>query len=468
MSELLGPEYRPTEALRDALLDSRQRWRDLVVISADIAFETDADGRFTFLSPDSLMGWHVNELLGQRADVLLAEGDEASFNPFQSERHIRSHRVWLRRADGNLSWMSFSAAPLCDASGALTGHRGVARDITDFERTEAAMARALRRSELVDHIVWHMRTEIMAPRMMLRALQALIGTLGAHGAMVVDGADAAGPLAPADAAPDLLYEVGGDVADLRALANAKLFEGSAGPMTLLAPGGHLGMLCATPTRFEGRPGVIAWRNPGHRSWTEDDLALLAAAAGTLRIVLEHGAVQREMAKQARTDALTGLHNRRAFNEELARRLDRLDREGTPGTLMFVDVDNFKTLNDHRGHEAGDDALRLVADMLRTATRPGDLVARLGGDEFAIWMDGMDDLAAAERADRLCAIAPASLAVVCDEPPPASLSVGIVCRWPNSGVDGSTLLRRADRAMYLVKAAGRGTWRVWHSEDNDEF
>jgi diguanylate cyclase (GGDEF)-like protein len=95
------------------------------------------------------------------------------------------------------------------------------------------------------------------------------------------------------------------------------------------------------------------------------------------MVLEHEAIQREMAKQARTDPLTGLLNRRAFIEEMARQIDRLDREGLPGKLMFADLDNFKPLNDGLGHEAGDEALRRVAKLLRDTVRPTDLVARLG-------------------------------------------------------------------------------------------
>ena len=122
--------------------------------------------------------------------------------------------------------------------------------------------------------------------------------------------------------------------------------------------------------------------------------------GVIRMVLEHEAIQRELARQARTDPLTGLLNRRAFMEEAGRRIDRLDREVIPGTLIFMDLDRLKPLNDRLGHEAGDAALMLTADLLRRTFRPTDLVARLGGDEFALWMDGSDELTAAERAESL--------------------------------------------------------------------
>jgi diguanylate cyclase (GGDEF)-like protein len=182
------------------------------------------------------------------------------------------------------------------------------------------------------------------------------------------------------------------------------------------------------------------------------------------MVLEHEAIQREMAKQARTDPLTGLMNRRAFLEELTRHIDRLDREGAPGTLMFADLDNFKPLNDSLGHDAGDEALRQVARLLRDTVRPTDLVARLGGDEFAVWLNGADHLTTAERAERLRVEAPRVLdAVTGGKGPRLGMSIGIATRPAGSAEEINSLMRRADQVMYEVKRNGRGHWRVWHGE-----
>src|SRR6516225_9769767 len=115
-----------------------------------------------------------------------------------------------------------------------------------------------------------------------------------------------------------------------------------------------------------------------------------------------------MGRQARTDPLTGLLNRRAFLEEMERHIDRLDREQLPGTLMFADLDDFKPVNDRLGHEAGDEVLQRTATILRNTVRPSDVVARLGGDEFALWMNGADHLTAAERAEDLCSTVPNEL------------------------------------------------------------
>jgi diguanylate cyclase (GGDEF)-like protein len=167
-----------------------------------------------------------------------------------------------------------------------------------------------------------------------------------------------------------------------------------------------------------------------------------------------------MARQARTDSLTALLNRRAFLEELPRHIDRLDREALPGTMIFVDLDNFKPVNDRFGHEVGDQVLCRTAALLRRTVRPTDLVARLGGDEFALWLNGADHMTAAERAESLRLGAPGELAEVIGAPRPRlSLSIGIATRRVGSAEDIDSVMRRADLAMFEVKRQGRGHWRV---------
>ena len=188
--------------------------------------------------------------------------------------------------------------------------------------------------------------------------------------------------------------------------------------------------------------------------------LATSASRVVRFVLEHEAMQWEMARQARTDPLTGLLNRRAFLEEVARHCSRLDREDAPGTLIFADLDNFKPVNDRFGHEIGDAVLRQTAALLRKTFRPTDVIARLGGDEFAVWLNGADQLTAAERADYLGTQAPLELNEITGTGDPGlNMSIGIATRSPGSKEDIDSLVRRADLAMYNVKRNGRGHWRV---------
>ena len=439
--------------LQGALLDSRQRWRDLVSLAADMAFETDASGALVFVAPEEVAGWQAASLLGRIGAALLAtEGD--GFDPFAAGAPFRNRRAWLRRPDGGSACFSFAAAPMM-AGGACVGMRGVARDMTAQDAEDAAITAALRRGEVVEHILRQMRQEVLAPRMMQAVLEGLGAALGTAGTLVLNLLASPGPDA-------VLHRSGADPAALLAGLSGTLQAETLDPvigMTL----GHPTITCPSYTRFGERAGLCVWRAEGAPPWTEEDAALASSVTAIVRVVLEHEAIQRELALQARTDPLTGLLNRRSFVEEVTRRIDRLDREQLPGTLVYVDLDNFKSLNDRCGHDVGDQALVLTAAMLRATVRPTDLVARLGGDEFVLWLDGSDELTAAERAERLRLDAPALLAAGLPPMAPGlSTSIGIAARHPHLAEPLEDVMRRADSAMYEVKRAGRGHWRVSHA------
>ncbi|HET7881616.1 MAG TPA: sensor domain-containing diguanylate cyclase [Acetobacteraceae bacterium] len=441
-------------SLRHALLDSRQRWRDLVLTSADIVYETDAAGHLVFVMPDPVLGWSTSTLLDYPADRLLISGISSdTFNPFRVTAPVRRRRCWLQRADGSAVMLAFAAAPLVDSEGRIVGTRGMGVDWSEFDGAAARNAAALRRGEVLDHILWRMGHEVMAPRMMQAALDALINALGAEGAAVID--------VQGDASGRLMHVAGRGAEEVLPAA-ARLLASTA---DLVADAGSDGrpILAATcRSRFGSNGGIALWRSPGSRGWDGDDRLLVESAASLIRMVLEHETIQKEMAHQARTDPLTGLLNRRAFLEEINRHLDRLEREGLPGTLLYADLDNFKPVNDRLGHEMGDAVLVRAAQVLRSAVRPSDLVARQGGDEFALWMDGADHMTAAERADALCAAMPEALREIVGGDPP-TVSIGIVTREAGSDEPLDELLRRADQAMYLVKHSGGGHWRV-NSQD----
>jgi diguanylate cyclase (GGDEF)-like protein len=450
----------PGAALRGALLDSRQRWRDLVNMASDFAFETDSWGRFVFIAPDPALGWPASTLLGQTAELLLADaGGAPGFNPFRPTAPVRRRRAWLKRIDGSSICLNFAAVPLLDEAGRIVGARGVAHDMSEQERREAEVAGALRRGEVLDHILWRMRKEVLAPRMMQAALDALSLATGCEGLTLLDtlgnGIE-----------PSVLYATGRQVPSVVVTALGVLERTPEEPGSAVTQDGRVVLVCPTHTRFGGSAALLMWREPGSRPWDGDERMLASATAAIVRVILEHDSIQREMARQARTDPLTGLLNRRAFMDELSRRFDRLEVDGLPGALLFIDLDNFKGLNDSRGHDAGDEALRLVAQTLRGMVRPMDLVARLGGDEFALWLDGADEFAAAERAEQLRTSGPAVLAHL-NMPgvAPVTMSIGIASRWPGRGEDAELLVQRADQAMYAVKRAGRANWRVGRPEDD---
>ncbi|WP_337062324.1 GGDEF domain-containing protein [Kineococcus sp. G2] len=172
------------------------------------------------------------------------------------------------------------------------------------------------------------------------------------------------------------------------------------------------------------------------------------------LALRNSDAHRALAEQARTDALTGLANRAAFTEALER---AAADPAARFSVAFVDLDDFKVVNDRHGHAAGDELLRQVAHRLRQVVREEDLCARLGGDEFAVLVRGLTGTAVTDLAGRLVESAVLPVAVP-GGPVRVGASVGVAHRRP--GEDAEQVVQHADVAMYAAKGAGKNRVRVF--------
>jgi diguanylate cyclase (GGDEF)-like protein len=193
-----------------------------------------------------------------------------------------------------------------------------------------------------------------------------------------------------------------------------------------------------------------------------DLEIATMLAGEGAMALENARLYEEIRHQALHDGLTGLANRLLFRDRVANAIERSHgRDGRPFAILFIDLDDFKVLNDTLGHARGDDVLIATAGRVSESLRPSDTAARLGGDEFAVLLDGVADeetalLIAIRLADTLRA--PME---VCDFVTTVAASIGVAM----SGAFGETaddLLRNADMAMYAAKSSSRGRAQVFQS------
>lgn len=170
---------------------------------------------------------------------------------------------------------------------------------------------------------------------------------------------------------------------------------------------------------------------------------------------EMKSLRHRLSELALTDSLTGLPNRRRFEEALAAERARAERYGGRFCVAMLDVDHFKNYNDRRGHPAGDDLLRQLGDTLRAGLRTGDLMARYGGEEFAALMLNTGRTEALHVLDRLRGMVE-NMAFEGREVQPGgrlTISAGL-SEWPEGGRDEEALLASADTALYRAKAAGR--------------
>ncbi|HEX2356699.1 MAG TPA: EAL domain-containing protein [Micromonosporaceae bacterium] len=177
---------------------------------------------------------------------------------------------------------------------------------------------------------------------------------------------------------------------------------------------------------------------------------------TLRDVTERRRLEGELIYRAYHDALTGLANRTIFTDRVTQAVQRARRSGSVAGVLFLDLDDFKVVNDTLGHAAGDDLLLAAAGRLSGVLRPDDIAARLGGDEFAALIEDARDPVAIERvADRIVAALSAPFTVG-DHVVNGAVSVGVATTLDADGTD--ELLKQADLALYVAKGAGKGRWR----------
>jgi diguanylate cyclase (GGDEF)-like protein len=228
-------------------------------------------------------------------------------------------------------------------------------------------------------------------------------------------------------------------------------------------------LLAAPLVAEERVlGLLTLVGSADRPFGRDDAERVGSLVGQGAVAIENARLHRLIQKQAKTDPLTQLLNRREFEEQLAREVERAQRFGTPVGLVVLDLDDFKLINDRFGHLAGDGVLKAAAGAIRQCTREIDQPARWGGEEFAVILPHTGIDGAARLAERLRqAIAERQI------PTPDGRSVRVtasfgVAALPGSGTTQVELTAAADDAVYRSKRAGKNRVSLADPQEGDDL
>ncbi|MCK4710620.1 MAG: GGDEF domain-containing protein [Gammaproteobacteria bacterium] len=194
-----------------------------------------------------------------------------------------------------------------------------------------------------------------------------------------------------------------------------------------------------------------------RRFTEDELSHLEKLLCVIVHPLQNAIKYRKAVLMSQIDALTGLNNRASYDRDIERELSLTERHKKPLSLMILDIDFFKKVNDQYGHAAGDKVIRAVADTLKDVTRSSDVVFRYGGEEFAVLLSDVDSLTAMDVAERIRLSVRGQLIEFDNNLINISISGGMASYIPGEGSD--SLFKRADEALYRAKKMGRDQIKI---------
>jgi diguanylate cyclase (GGDEF)-like protein/PAS domain S-box-containing protein len=436
----LDAVQRDNASLIEDLAEAEQRYRQLVERIPMVTYVADFDevGTLRYVSPQ------IEDLLGHPADAFLEDQDlwfalihpddrervrEETVRSFQEQRGFDCE-FRMVGADGRELHLWERDAIVVDDDGRPVLTQGVLVDITPLRRTEIALREERDRAQLYLDVAGTMIV-VLDPTGSVELVNRTGHEVLGYREGELQGRD--------------WFELCIPEADRH--ASQRVFR------RLMA-----GQLEASTETYEsgvvtrdGQLRMISWHNTVLR---DEDGAITAALSSGVDIT-ERRRAEEQIAYLAYHDSLTGLPNRSLLHEHLELALARARRTGRSVALMYLDLDDFKLVNDSFGHEAGDELLRSVAARLDTRRRTTDLLARQGGDEFLLLISDVehDPVRVAEAA------AEGMLSVLSDpfgiagEQFHLAASVGISV-YPRDAQDADTLLRHADAAMYQAKAAGR--------------
>jgi diguanylate cyclase (GGDEF)-like protein/PAS domain S-box-containing protein len=426
------------------LSESENRYRFLAENSADLILLVDCDGKRTYASPASkaILGYEPEEMLEIRSrdsvhpddaarvlDILL-DGAE---DPTRTDRTM-TYRI--RRKDGSYVWVEATGRAV-DVAGQPDQRLLIIRDIEQRMKAEQLLReREAQYRLLADNstdMVFQLDQDLVR-RYVSPACRELLG----YEPEELIGIKPASMAHPEDSARlTLVFET--------------LMSGRADRQSII-------------NRIRHRNGNWIWVEAQFRTLKHPETGAITGIIGALRDISVRKAVEDELAEANRRlkalagqDGLTGLANRRAFDEALAREQRRTKREKKALSLIMIDVDRFKLFNDCYGHPAGDDCLRRVAATIaETARRPGDVAARYGGEEFAVLLPDTDEAGAEQMAARILeAVRNLKIRHDGNVSGMVTISAGVASLVPaQSEGRPEILIQTADRALYCAKDSGR--------------
>jgi diguanylate cyclase (GGDEF)-like protein/PAS domain S-box-containing protein len=433
VEELLGHTVSRRESVEAELRQSEQRFKALVSNASDIIVVTDGHGRLQYVSPafERQLGYTADSYADRPMTERIHSEDFAALQevfPAILADPTKILRTVLRYQDSAGAWRYFE----CTISNRLgdpdvRGIVGNLHDITDLRESDERFRSAFENAPI--------GMAITDPEGSIIRANPAFGRIVGRSPAELLGTPVADLTHPADRESTL-----SEIRDL--VSNG-------------TDGYHI------EKRYLHSEGHEVWVSVSV-SCVRDAEGLPIYLLGQVEDIHERRALRERLAYAAIHDPLTGLPNRELFMDRLDMALRRAERGGNELTVIFLDLDRFKLINDSLGHDVGDQVLCAVADRLSDAMRSSDTLARFGGDEFTVLCEDVrDESDVLEVAERLIEAMSQPLELQVGEIF-VSLSIGIALSRP--GESGGTVLRNADIAMYRAKERGPSRVEIYHEDD----
>ncbi|MDG1708975.1 MAG: diguanylate cyclase, partial [Emcibacteraceae bacterium] len=367
---LFGKDTTVEQQLTKALVESRQMFKDLVSCSTDFAWETDNKGRFKYVSSNGILGYSAYELNEKRAaDLIVGAG---GLNPFDTLDAIHDVEIWLERSDGAFACVQVSANPIIDNNSTWQGARGVCRDVTEMRSREAALRRIRKSEQVLKKIISTIRDEVDPSKILHKTAEAALDGITANHCYIA----AIKNTQQGQLFTQLKAEKGSlDNSNFFELLNNKALEICEESRNKIPPSyaeevvDGKQVLIGFSKHHNKLNGVIfIVLDQTKKTWDKDEKSLFIGISNHLGIALEQIKNYEKLERLSNTDEMTGLINRRAFTEQTNKRLIIQKRQRHTCALLYIDLDNFKQVNDTYGHATGDEILIKLSSILERNTR----------------------------------------------------------------------------------------------------
>ena len=471
--DCLARDVTERERTENALRRSEALYRRLVEMSPDGIFMLDPDGRITFVNRFVLdiTGYADSELVGSHfGKVIAPESRDAARAMFEramtDDAGVPSFQLDLVPKDGQAICAELSIAQMRE-DGRVVGLLGIARDVTKRREIELEVFQQYRTLSALNTIATTVSRSLDLKETLEEALAKVLEVTEFGGGIIFLFDPGTDKLRLA-AARWLAEPFASELAELQvseAITGRAVLTGEPVVVEDMSdiPGRHaeltarmgLKTYVAVPlVAHQQVVGVMGLGSLRRVRVSQELLDLLVGVGSQMGMGIQNARLFEQTQEQARTDGLTGLHNRQYLQELFEREVERAKRYGHSIAVFILDLDGLKAINDALGHRVGDEALRAVAEILRASVRACDIAARYGGDEFVVVMPESDAAGAEAAAKRLRDNLEAfnrtgQLSV------PVTVSTGVATADPQAAqAKFEHLLDEADRAMYASRRRGR--------------